>query len=76
MPDLAFMNLTDFVQILNFTQDLALKALEGPTKDFEDNVQLHSARDAGCKIFYTRDSGLLKLGYFGAVQIKDPTLLS
>jgi len=74
MPDLTFVGLTNFVQILNFTQDLALKALEGPTKDFEDNVQLHSAIDADCNIFYTRDNGLLKLGYFGNVKIQKPTV--
>jgi len=45
------------------------KALEGPTKDFEDNIQLHSAAEADCDIFLTSDIKLLKMKFFGKVQI-------
>ena len=53
------------------TSDIAKKSLFGPTNDFEDNVQLHSASDSNCNTFVTKDAKLLKLGYFGKVRICD-----
>lgn len=43
--------------------------LSGPTVDFEDNVQLHSAAEAECEIFLTEDKKLLKLGFFGKTHV-------
>ncbi|MDP4011608.1 MAG: hypothetical protein Q8P72_05290 [Candidatus Roizmanbacteria bacterium] len=71
-----FKELQELVILVDFTSEIAFKSLEGPTKDFEDNVQLHSAIDADCDIFYTRDGGLLKMGYFDNLEIKNPTVLS
>lgn len=45
------------------------KAILGPTIDFEDNVQLHSAAEAVCDIFLTRDKELLQMKYFGKMII-------
>jgi len=64
------------LNIIDFTESIAIKALEGPVKDYEDNVQLHSATQKDCELFYTKDKELLHLGYFGAVKIIDPTVLS
>ena len=47
------------------------KAALGPTKDFEDNMQLHASVAYNCSIFLTRDKELLKLGYFGKVRISN-----
>lgn len=56
--------------IVDFTNRIMMKALAGPTKDYEDNVQLYSAIEARCDLFYTRDSELLKLGYFGSLEMR------
>ena len=61
--------LEDFI-VQPFILEITMKSLEGPTDDFEDNVQLHSAVDAGASIFYTEDKKLLKMRYFGAMEIK------
>ena len=49
------------VNLVNFTHDITKKALLGPTEDFEDNVQIHSASDAECDIFLTEDKKLLNM---------------
>lgn len=48
---------------------LVKKALMGPTSDFEDNVQLHSASKARVDYFLTSDKKLLKMKFFGDVEI-------
>ena len=48
---------------------IVAKALLGPTEDFEDNIQLHSAVEAACDVFLTRDKELLKMGYFGKTRL-------
>lgn len=61
----------DAFNFVDYTEAVARKAFVGPTCDFEDNIQLHSASDAGCHVFLTKDAGLLKLGYFGKSRIID-----
>ncbi|MBA3723679.1 MAG: PIN domain-containing protein [Candidatus Levybacteria bacterium] len=56
-------------QIVEFTEDIADRALQGPTNDYEDNVQLHSAADAECDLFLTEDKALLAMKFFGKVTI-------
>jgi len=51
--------------------DLLEKAIHGPTKDLEDNIQLHSAAEAECDYFLTADKNLLKMKYFGKTKIVD-----
>jgi len=60
--------------IAHFTQipldrNIVDKAVSGPTIDFEDNVQLHSATEGECDFFLTQDQDLLKLRYFGKTEI-------
>ena len=47
------------------------KALHGPTTDLEDNIQLHSAAEAGCDYFLTSDEKLLKMKFFGKTKVVD-----
>ncbi len=61
-------------QIIDFNSNILDKSLEGPTNDLEDNIQLHSAAEAECDIFLTSDEKLLKLKFFGKMEIK-PSLL-
>ena len=58
-------------QIIDFTDKILTQAMEGPTTDLEDNIQLHSAVEAECDIFLTNDTKLLKMKFFGKVQIKN-----
>jgi len=59
------------LHLISLTDKIIDKALLGPTKDLEDNIQLHSAVEADCDIFLTNDKALLKMGYFGKTKIVD-----
>ncbi|MEK7079200.1 MAG: PIN domain-containing protein [Patescibacteria group bacterium] len=62
-------HLIKLFSITVFDQSVCERSLIGTTKDFEDNVQLHSASDSGCDLFITRDQKLLSLQFFGAMRI-------
>lgn len=57
--------------LVPFNEVVAKLSLEGPTKDFEDNVQLHSGAEAECDLFLTSDQSLLGLHFFGKMRIID-----
>lgn len=57
------------IQSINLSQKMAGDALLGPTPDYEDNIQLHSASEAECEYFLTNDKRLLKLKFFGKLKI-------
>ncbi len=57
-------------QVVNLSQETSDKALQGPTSDFEDNVQLYSAAEVDCDLFLTNDQKLLKMKYFGKTKIQ------
>lgn len=56
-------------QIVEFSEEVLDMALQGPTGDFEDNVQLHSAAVAECDVFLTNDKKLLNMKFFGKTKI-------
>lgn len=56
--------------IVPLTKYILDKALEGPTKDLEDNIQLHSAAEAEADFFLTNDEGLLNMKFFGKTKIR------
>ena len=58
-------------QFVDFSENIVTRALQGPTSDFEDNVQLHSAADADCDFFLTANKKLLAMKFFGKVSICD-----
>lgn len=55
--------------LVDLSENILDKALISPTTDLEDNIQLHSAAEADCDIFLTNDQKLLKMKFFGKVQI-------
>ena len=55
--------------LVDLNQDILEKALQNPTSDLEDNIQLQSAAEADCDIFLTLDKQLLKLKFFGKMKI-------
>ncbi|OGE15088.1 hypothetical protein A3F00_00285 [Candidatus Daviesbacteria bacterium RIFCSPHIGHO2_12_FULL_37_11] len=60
--------IADF-NLIGLDQDILSKALNGPTSDLEDNIQLHSGAEADCDIFLTKDKQLLNMKFFGKLQI-------
>ena len=69
VPDLTVNELQEQFGIVPFTKHILGKALEGPTNDLEDNIQLHSAAEAECDLFLTEDKKLLKMKFFGKTRI-------
>lgn len=69
IPDHAANATISQFEIVNLTKEIHDKSLEGPTADYEDNIQLHSAAEASCNYFLTRDKKILKLGFFGKTKI-------
>ncbi|MDO8573747.1 MAG: type II toxin-antitoxin system VapC family toxin [Candidatus Daviesbacteria bacterium] len=70
VPDQKVISQKDKFQLTDFSGNLLEKALNGPTKDLEDNIQLHSAAEADCDLFLTNDAKLLKLKSFGKTEVK------
>lgn len=69
VPNGSIDGLVDLLFQVDFNESITEKALLGPTDDFEDNVQLHSAAQADCDFFLTDDKDLLRMRYFGKVEI-------
>lgn len=69
IPDERLANIDRFFKLVPFNSGLTIKALSGPTSDFEDNIQLNSAAEADCDFFLTSDRKILDLKFFGKVQI-------
>ena len=69
VPDQEIEEVQQRFGIVSLTKELIDKALTGPTKDLEDNIQLLSAVDADCDYFLTSDKNLLNLGIFGKTRI-------
>jgi len=71
LPDTILEKQLKEFSLVDVTSDILLRSLTSPTKDLEDNIQLHSAVVAECNIFLTEDKHLLSLKYFGAMKIAD-----
>jgi len=69
VPDKETESFMEDFNLIDLSKKILAKALEGPTSDLEDNVQLHSAAEADCDIFLTADKKLLNLKFFGKPQI-------
>jgi predicted nucleic acid-binding protein len=55
--------------VVPLNEAILAKALQGPTEDLENNIQLHSAAEAECDLFLTSDQKLLKMKFFGKTHI-------
>jgi hypothetical protein len=69
VPDKEAGKLQKLFGIVPLAQNTLEKSLEGPTKNLEDNIQLHSAAEAECDYFLTNDKSLLKMKFFGKTKI-------
>jgi hypothetical protein len=70
IPDERINKLFEKYNIIEFNKKITYLATLGPTQDFEDNVQLHSALIKNCDIFLTSDKKLLKMKIFGNMLIR------
>lgn len=70
MPNKKLLGLPTQFTIIPCTDTITLQSLSGPTSDFEDNVQLHSAAAAECDTFLTEDKKLLGMKFFGKTELK------
>lgn len=69
MPEHKLDDFQKYFTLIPLDEKITQLALLGPTKDFEDNVQLQSAAQANCKFFLTQDKKLLSLGIFGKIRM-------
>lgn len=69
MPNKKIKKMYDFFGIINLSSKILKQAMEGPTNDLEDNIQLYSAQRADCDYFLTNDKRLLKMTFFGKTKI-------
>jgi predicted nucleic acid-binding protein len=69
MPHKAALAQIEKFQLVELSEAIVMRSLQGPTGDFEDNVQLHSAADADCQIFLTADKKILHMKFFGKMII-------
>ncbi|MBI2465542.1 hypothetical protein HYV64_05355 [Candidatus Shapirobacteria bacterium] len=71
IPNKRLEKLFEVLVSVEMSNEIVKKAMIGPTNDFEDNVQLHSAMLGECDYFLTLDRELLKMKHFGKMQICD-----
>jgi predicted nucleic acid-binding protein len=69
IPYPTILDIVSSLSLVPLDEVICYKALEGPTNDFEDNVQLHSAAEADCDVFLTSDKKLLGMKFFGKTRI-------
>src|SRR3989344_3451104 len=69
VPNIKLNKYINHFHIVGLPEILLKTALEGPTKDLEDNIQLHSAAKTDCDYFLTFDKKLLKMKFFGKTRI-------
>jgi len=69
VPDEEIKEIQKQFGLVPLTKYILDRALDGPTKDLEDNIQLHSAAEAECDYFLTNDEDLLKMKFFGKTQL-------
>lgn len=74
VPDQEVSEMQAQLGIVPLTKEILDKALQGPTPDLEDNIQLHSAAEAECDIFLTEDKKLLNMKFL--VRLRLQALLS
>ncbi len=69
IPNQLLLNSLRDLSFVDLSTEILTKSLHNPTSDLEDNIQLHSASSSHCDYFLTSDKQLLKMKYFGEVEI-------
>ena len=76
MPAPLIPQISSLVRVVNLTRTIINHSSRGPTSDFEDNIQLHSAKTIDCQYFLTRDNLLLKMKQWQGVSLISPEQLN
>ncbi|SRR5260221_7895794 len=69
LPELTLIIQKLQVKAVDFSAEIVEKALNGPTQDFEDNIQLQSANEVNCEYFLTNDKKLWNKKFFRGMKI-------
>ena len=69
VPSEIFTHITNTTTTCDLSDKVCQLSAQGPTTDFEDNAQLHSAAITDCDYFLTNDKKLLNMIYFGKTKI-------
>lgn len=69
VPDGKINDFLKNLNIVNLSSKILKQAMDGPTNDLEDNIQLYSATSSNCDRFLTSDKKLLNLRSFGKIKI-------
>lgn len=69
VPYRRLLDIEEIFTLITLDEFISYKALSGPTSDFEDNIQLHSAAEGGCDFFLTSDKKLLEMKFFGKTKL-------
>lgn len=75
MPTSLLSQISSLVHVVNLTSMIINHSSQGPTPDFEDNIQLHSAVAIGCQYFLTRDVRLLNMKQWREISVISPEQL-
>lgn len=75
MPTSLLSQISSLVHVVNLTGVIVNHSAQGPTPDFEDNIQLQSAVAVGCQYFLTRENRLLKMKQWRGVSLISPEQL-
>ncbi len=75
MPSNLLDQALSYFTTVSMNQEIATKSLQGPTPDFEDNVQLHSALFSQCEYFVSRDEKLINSTDWQLVPVIKPIQL-
>lgn len=75
MPYTLLEGFLEHVSAVPLDTSLLLRSTNGPTSDFEDNVQLNSAVAAQATHFLTRDKKLLQMKKYEGITLVSPDQL-
>lgn len=75
IPNATMSSFTTHFVILPISNQASKQSLEGPTSDYEDNLQLHTALESNTAQFVTLDKKLLDLKSIGIMNVVSPTQL-
>lgn len=75
LPDPKFSQLMQHFVIIDIDRQLHALSLVGPTRDYEDNLQLNSALAGSADIFLTLDKQLLQLKKINQMVVAKPQFI-
>lgn len=69
IPDTRISEILAQIHLVDLSEEVIRLSLSGPTKDLEDNIQLHSASASNCDYFLTNDAKILKMRFLEKLRL-------